>query len=589
MMDNAVSADEAGHVSLNKWRLARRFAVQLFCCALILAFDASDGDNFNGDIDDLLRSLQIRELFYSGRWHDLGLPGLVGPEIYLSAWSRLVDLPYWLIASGLAPLTGEQPGLEWSYRLWPPVLLMGSLLLYAWIQDRMAPSLSPLTGVLSIMLGAIAFLEFAPGRIDHHNVQMLLLMAVLFGLTRQSLMGGAIAGVAGVLSVATGLETIPLLAAAYSLAVTLWLLQMDGARETLLGLALANVLATPVATMLLIGPEAFIIFQSDMLSAPYIYALMGFGIVAAICCWAGATGMSILLRLMAIGMPVVLLAALVLLFPAILLGPFQMIDPDLKTVWLDRIPQEMSIIAIFQRFNLLLIGIFSLFLVVLALMVARVADDLNNARKIPWAVVVMAVASILCALFAVRFLRFAALFVSLVLPYAILWLQERMSQRRLFAPATFAIALLPFIAVLMMISWISPTKRPTDTAFHILNDGCETADFSILHTLAPGRILAGPTLGIHIAYEVPGRFTVSNVPFQRAATGIRRTLDAFMTPVAEIQPLRTLGYDYVAICAPKSAISPADGSFYQALAMSVQVAGLEPLNDGQFRIYRIAR
>jgi hypothetical protein len=59
--------------------------------------------------------------------------------------------------------------------------------------------------------------------------------------------------------------------------------------------------------------------------------------------------------------------------------------------------------------------------------------------------------------------------------------------------------------------------------------------------------------------------------------------------VAEIQPLRTLGYDYVAICAPKSAISPADGSFYQALAMSVQVAGLEPLNDGQFRIYRIAR
>jgi MFS family permease len=249
----------------------------------------------------------------------------------------------------------------------------------------------------------------------------------------------------------------------------------------------------------------------------------------------------------------------------------------------------MSIVATFQRSNLLLIGIFSLFLVILALMVARVADDLGNARRIPWAVVIMAIAGILCTLYSVRFLRFAALFVSLGLPYAILWLQERMSQRRLLTPATFAIALLPFIAVFMVIGWISPTKRPTDTTFHILNDGCETADFSILHTVAPGRILAGPTLGIHIAYEAPERFTVSNIPFQRAATGIRRTLDTFLMPVAEMQPLQALDYDYVAICTPKTAISPADGSFYQALAMSVQIAGLQPLNDGKFRIYRIAR
>lgn len=569
---------------------ARQFAVLLIISVLLLAYDASDGDNFNGDIDDFLRALQVRALFNHGRWYDLSIPGLTSPEGFISAWSRLVDLPYLLIARGLAPFTGEQPALDWAFKVWPPILLIGVLWLYATIQARMVMGMRPWVGGLSVALGAFAVLEFAPGRIDHHNMQMLLLMTVVAGLTLQSMAGGAVASVASVLSLAAGLETAPLLAACYGLVVILWGLRAKGSRELLLGLGVSTAAATPIVVILLIGPGAFITYQSDSLSAPHIYALTGFGVIATACCLPILSAWSTGMRLLGMFLPgLLLLGGLVLLFPTILSGPFQMIDPHLRAVWLDRILQERSILTIFQYPSILLISASTAFLVVMMLVVARVADDFRNGHDIPWVAFVMAASSFLCMLYAVRYLRFAALFVPLMLPYALMWLNERKSRRVLLSPATFAIILAPFFIAMLMMQWITPAKRPSDTAFHILRDGCSRADFTPLQTLQPGKILTGPELGIHIVHHAPAGITISSIPFQRATKGIRRTLDLFMTNAAQTTPAQLSDFDYVAVCRPGSLISPADGSLYQALASSGQVSGLQLLTKGELQIYRVAR
>ncbi|HLP70393.1 MAG TPA: hypothetical protein VK181_23045, partial [Rhizobium sp.] len=62
--------------------------------ALLTAFDVMDGRFYYRDIDDLLRAQQIRTLLDSGHWYDLTIPTIRMPEVYVSPWSRLVDLPY---------------------------------------------------------------------------------------------------------------------------------------------------------------------------------------------------------------------------------------------------------------------------------------------------------------------------------------------------------------------------------------------------------------------------------------------------------------------------------------------------------------
>ena len=66
-------------------------------------FDALDGVNFLGDIDDDLRAVQIRLLVEGGAWFDRTIPMIQMPEAYISPWSRLVDLPYAIFAANPRP------------------------------------------------------------------------------------------------------------------------------------------------------------------------------------------------------------------------------------------------------------------------------------------------------------------------------------------------------------------------------------------------------------------------------------------------------------------------------------------------------
>ena len=166
------------------------------CLALVLG-DVADGKLFHGDVDDQLRALQIEHLF-AGKagWFDLTLTFVQMPEAYVSPWSRLVDLPYVVLATLFGLALPATDSLKLAFLVWPPVLLAVFAALVVAVARRLADGivLSRLTEALALVAMAVTMvtgvLEFAPGRIDHHNVQLVAMLVIALGLARWDRLGG---------------------------------------------------------------------------------------------------------------------------------------------------------------------------------------------------------------------------------------------------------------------------------------------------------------------------------------------------------------------------------------------------------------
>jgi hypothetical protein len=165
----------------------------------IVLFDLADGLLFVGDVDDQIRELQIRYLMSpDGRWFNLTLPFISMPEAYVSPWSRLIDLPYVAIATLLRPFMPIDQALSFSFRIWPPLMLaLFCLPVASTVKRLMADQpTSRLSSLLMLMLMtilmAVAVFEFSPGRIDHHDGQLVAMMLMVSGLVRWDRLGGAL-------------------------------------------------------------------------------------------------------------------------------------------------------------------------------------------------------------------------------------------------------------------------------------------------------------------------------------------------------------------------------------------------------------
>ena len=107
------------------------------------------------------------------------------------------------------------PAITWGVALaiiaWPMLLFASALALVARIA-RILGAPGPLAAVLVALDYPVTTL-FMPGRIDHHGLQMVLLLVVVrAAVGGGSLAAGAAAGIATAASLVIGVETAPLLA-----------------------------------------------------------------------------------------------------------------------------------------------------------------------------------------------------------------------------------------------------------------------------------------------------------------------------------------------------------------------------------------
>ena len=138
-----------------------------------------------GDPDDAVRLVTVRELL--GRRalvrHDAARIG--APEPLVSHWSRLIDAPLAALIGTLSPLLGRD-GAELATRIvWPALLFFALALIVAREAHRRAgPVARRASRWCSSTTSATALAQFRPGRIDHHNAQILCAVAGLLFLAR---------------------------------------------------------------------------------------------------------------------------------------------------------------------------------------------------------------------------------------------------------------------------------------------------------------------------------------------------------------------------------------------------------------------
>ena len=564
----------------DRWSFSRYLLIGLAVVYALIALDIADGNLVSGDTDDLMRKLEIRNFVDGAGWFDLSFPSVRMPEIYVTPWSRLVDLPYALITWMLQPITGRQFALDIAFHIWPPIMAAFYALGVVGILARLVPAKRdlPVPVLLTLLMpSAFAIWEFSPGRVDHHNVQILLLLALVYGLSRWDRLGGAIAGTTIPASMAVGLEALPVLAASIAVVCGAWIFGAKGSTAVLRAVALSTMLSAISLMLVVIEPHNYLFPQNDAFSAPYVMALVGFGIVAS---WltrvfgGAARPVPRGAALFAGGLAVSV--AILWRYPSMLEGPLPMIKGLAELYWFDRINLEKGVVALLVAGDKgailhLLAG------AIIVLAAPKVLHALRSGQIALPAVFVVICAAFITACFSVRFLRIALCLIPLLLPVAMAMLRSGDYATRTRQTLVAGLITL-FAATGVWVYFLRPAPVGHDAFDYLVMDGCDGRSLASVQALPPGRMMTPPALGLRIVSDDPGRISVSSVSFHRSSASISNVLAVMMSLAPSESAVLLKDFDYIAICRiPTGLVNEEKLPLLARLLAGSPVPGLVPI------------
>jgi hypothetical protein len=559
-------------------------ATVLLSVGAIFGAGGHDLSHWLGDTDDAVRLVSVRELLAGASWFDTTLPRIGAPEPLVSHWSRLIDLPIASLILLLTPAFGVEQAETAARIVWPALLFFSLLLIVSREARRQA---GPLGGTLAILLAAtslMAFVQFRPGRIDHHNAQILCAVAGLLLLLRawQEPRAGWSAGFLLGLGLSIGYEALALvgLALAITAATALWLPRYAAG---VVRAAIALTLTMVAALLLTIPPWRWLPIHCDALALnlPVLAAGGAIGLWGAV-----AFGRSRSERFLIAGMGVVAgVGAFVTLEPACLAGPFGQVSPALKEVWLDHVVETESILWRATDQPSLFLGILVFLAAGTAVEVTRWYRRRDASRGLAMVFVLLAV---VLGCWQMKLMPYASWLC--VLPIA-RWASGLPAAATVSAPTVrIAAACLLSQGILdpVLGALISPFEgsHPSVTA-----PSCElSANVRRLGTLPPGLVAADLDLSAFIAALTPHRVVAA--PYHRLEKSIL-TDHAILegSPDKSVKDARVLGVDYLALCNRPSRSDIPTGLRARLLA-GESIPPLQELNldsEHAIRVWRLAR
>ena len=514
------------------------------------------------DTDSAMRLVEVRDLLHGQGWFDTAQHRMNTPYGLPMHWSRLVDAPLALLM---------QVSEIFALIAWPLLLVGAALFLLA----RLARALAGVRAVVPVLvltlLCAGLYAVFTPGNIDHHGLQLVLMLAVLLGVVEQRPVLGAIAVA---LSLAVGLEVLP-----YAMIAILFFALGEGARRfglTLAGMAFLLWAATTAGDYRFVPVcDTYSLFYAALLAAGGLgvaaisfrprHRLAGLAILAAI---------------------LVLLAAM--LNPACLAGPYAGMDARLKLIFLDRINEARPVWSFFRLAPAQVVGgyLYAAF----ALLLCFAAPPGRGKR----AVIAFAAMGLLVATFQYRAVPFALVFALAGLAAGL----TQITRHRSIVWLTAMLLLGNGIAFSIAGQRMEGEEKAIRRAFAFFDqEACGHAlAMEAFKKLPAGRVAAFVDQG-------PGvlAYTGNNViggPYHRNAAGILDTYEIF----AGKNPRAVLdrrGIDYLMTCraAPDWEFYRARGGLISQLAAGrtppwlIEVEGATgfDLPTGGAQVYRIKR
>ncbi len=230
------------------------------------------------DSDDAMRAVQVRDLIAGQSWLDMTARRLDPPDGLFMHWSRIVDTPLaaldLLFGLFLAPDMAER-----ATRLAFPFLCLALLLaLAAFVARVLVDRSARMLAVWLVFLSAPMFMQFSPGRIDHHAPQIVLLMAtfglVALGLDAKRPWALAAAAAPLALSLAISLENLPFFVVLLAAPAILFFRAGEAASRRLRSFALGLLVFAPLTFVATVAPARYGLSACDAYSAVHLRALI---------------------------------------------------------------------------------------------------------------------------------------------------------------------------------------------------------------------------------------------------------------------------------------------------------------------------
>ncbi|MBW6522137.1 hypothetical protein KZ810_01370 [Sphingomonas sp. RHCKR47] len=183
---------------------------------------------------------------------------------------------------------------------------------------------------------------FLPGRIDHHALQMVLILgAVLALLSRATFAAGAAIGLAAAGSLTVGMETVPFFGVIGVLIVVAWIAGSVGASGRLLGVGIGTITGL-LAARLVFAPLAWDFPACDGFDAASWRAALF--LAAATCLLAATKPAGIKPRLAIAGLIGAVALAGALIVSPTCRSPYGMVDPLVARWWLAGVAEAQPLL-----------------------------------------------------------------------------------------------------------------------------------------------------------------------------------------------------------------------------------------------------
>lgn len=285
------------------------------------------------DTDDVVRLQQIRDWLGGQSWFDVAQHRMGLPPPLSMHWSRLPDI----LPAALSLLLGERAAVIATPLLWFAAALAGVAAI------ARALGVSSVTAMVVAALAYPATTLFLPGRIDHHGMQLVLLLVVARSLLGTATIRQAFAGgLAMAASLVVGMETAPLLAAAGGISVLLWVIGTPGSRRRIFGHG-AGLFAGLLVAALCLRTGGWEVpacdgFTEILWRAALVLALVPLALTAA-----DRLLPTVTQRAVVAGIASAIALGTALTLAPQCLSPYGAVDPLLARVWLARVGEAQPL------------------------------------------------------------------------------------------------------------------------------------------------------------------------------------------------------------------------------------------------------
>jgi hypothetical protein len=295
------------------------------------------------DNDDQMRLFQVQNWLLGQDYFDTFNHRVNIPNGVSIHWSRLVDFPIAFLILIFRPFFGEQNAQNITLFFLP--IFYGAFFVYilSKIVKLIGAKSNPfLIAGLFVLYSASASLSFVPGRIDHHNLQLICMALALYGIIKFDAKGGIFFGIAAATSLTIGLETLPFIMILISFCVLNWILDPIFAKQFVAKFALTFGIALFAGFLIDVAPKNYLIGANDYLSIaqliPLLIGAIGLGIIN----YNGALKLQYrILQTMFVGFAIVICA---LGFKELRLGLYYQVDSLVYKIWFAKIPEVLPLI-----------------------------------------------------------------------------------------------------------------------------------------------------------------------------------------------------------------------------------------------------